>query len=264
MLWFRSGSCVIFPKKPVTAFLLVTDLDNTLVGDDPALATLNQQLDWHRQTFGTKIVYSTGRSPALYKELSSEKVLLSPDLLILSVGTEIYLPDQDIPLPQWTATLAQHWHRDRVVAIAAQFADLVPQPATEQRPFKVSYFLPQPAATEVIPRLETQLTAAGLDMQLVYSGGIDLDILPRQANKGQAMSFVRSYLGMPPDRTVACGDSGNDLSMFCDRAERGIIVGNAMPELRDWHQAHPHPDRYLAKAHCAAGILEGLQHFGFL
>lgn len=248
----------------MVAFLLVTDLDNTLVGDDQALAILNQHLSRHRQEFGTTIAYSTGRSPALYRQLTTEKTLLTPDFLILSVGTEIYLANQDKPDAGWSAALSQNWDRDQVVAIAAHFADLMPQPDTEQRPFKVSYFLTPTAAEAVIPQLEAQLQAQGLDVQLIYSGGIDLDILPRRANKGQAMTFLREYLGIAPEHTIACGDSGNDLSMFCDRPERGIIVGNAMPELLSWHYAHPNPDRYLAKAHCAGGILEGLKYLGFL
>ncbi|MDX2230264.1 MAG: sucrose-phosphate phosphatase [Leptolyngbyaceae cyanobacterium bins.349] len=248
----------------MAAFLFVTDLDNTLVGDDHALADLNHQLARHRQEFGTQVVYSTGRSPALYRQLTTEKNLLPPDFLILSVGTEIYLQNPDTPDPHWAQTLSQNWNRDQVIAIAAHFADLVPQPDTEQRPFKVSYFLTPDAAVEVMPQLETQLQAAGLDTQLIYSGSLDLDILPRRANKGQAMTFLREHLGIAAEHTVACGDSGNDLSMFCDRAERGIIVGNAMPELLTWHQAHPSPHRYLAQAHCAGGILEGLKHFGFL
>lgn len=248
----------------MAAFLLVTDLDNTLVGDDQALATLNHHLHLHRKEFGTQIVYSTGRSRALYHQLTTEKKLLPPDFLILSVGTEIYLSDHDTPDRRWTQALSQNWDRDLVVASAAHFADLTPQPDTEQRPFKASYFLTPEAAVEVIPQLDALLKARGLDIQLIYSGDIDLDILPRQANKGQAMTFLREELGIDPRQTVACGDSGNDLSMFSDRPERGIIVGNAMLELLNWHYANPNPDRYLAKAHCAAGILEGLQHFGLL
>lgn len=248
----------------MTAFLLVTDLDNTLVGDDQALITLNQHLHLHRKEFGTQIVYSTGRSRALYHQLTTEKTLLPPDFLILSVGTEIYLANHDTPDPRWSQALSQNWDRELVVASAAHFADLTPQPDTEQRPFKVSYFLTPEAAVEVIPQLDALLKARGLDIQLIYSGDIDLDILPRRANKGQAMTFLREELGIDPRQTVACGDSGNDLSMFSDRPERGIIVGNAMPELLNWHYANPNADRYLAKAHCAGGILEGLQYFGFL
>lgn len=247
----------------MTAFLFVTDLDHTLVGDDPAMAELNRALSNHRQQHGTTIVYSTGRSLTSYRQLKAEKSMLDPDVLIVSVGTEIYLVGSDVPDSNWSKVLSDNWDRDQVVAIADQFK-LTSQPTSEQRPFKVSYFLAEAIAVEILPQLQALLDAQGVDAQLVYSGSKDLDILPRRANKGKAMTFLREQLDISPDRTVACGDSGNDLSMFCDRTERGIIVGNAMPELLTWHHNNPAPNRYLAKKNCAGGILEGLHHFGFL
>ncbi|MFO5493117.1 MAG: HAD family hydrolase, partial [Cuspidothrix sp.] len=65
----------------MTRFLFVTDLDHTFVGDDQALLQLSDRLQSHRQQYGTKIVYSTGRSPILYRELQQEKNLFSPDAL---------------------------------------------------------------------------------------------------------------------------------------------------------------------------------------
>ena len=245
-------------------FLFVTDLDHTLVGDDRAMHDLNQHLEQHRQQYGTKIVYSTGRSPTSYRQLIAEKPLLPPDILICAVGTEIYHQGSENPDSIWVQKLAVGWQRELVAASAARFVDLIPQPDSEQRPFKVSYFLSEQAAVEVIPDLEALLEEQGLDTQVIFSGGKDLDILPRQADKGMAMTFVRQFLEFEPVYTVACGDSGNDVALFRDRAERGIIVGNARPELLQWHKANPNPNRYFALAECAGGILEGLQHFGFL
>ena len=50
----------------MAAFLFVTDLDHTLVGDDHAMAELNYALGAHRHQHGTTIVYSTGRSLTSY------------------------------------------------------------------------------------------------------------------------------------------------------------------------------------------------------
>ena len=109
----------------VTAFLFVTDLDNTLVGNDNALKDLNQQLSRHRQEHGTKIVYATGRSRQIYHDLKQKKQLLDPDALIASVGTEIYDDDgQDTPDPGWSEKLSQGWDRELAVATAAHYADL--------------------------------------------------------------------------------------------------------------------------------------------
>ena len=249
----------------VTAFLFVTDLDHTLVGDDDALKELNQKLAQHRQEYGTKIVYATGRSRSIYHELKAEKQLLDPDALIASVGTEIYEDDRnDAPDPAWSEKLSEGWDRERVVATTAHYSDLVPQEDSEQRPFKVSYFLTEEAALEVLPRLDSQLSERGLDVKLIYSGSKDLDILPRHADKGLAVQFLQQKWGIDSTRTVVCGDSGNDIALFSVGSLRGIIVGNARPELRQWYDNNPADYRYLAQAQCAGGILEGLHHFGFL
>lgn len=246
-------------------FLFVTDLDNTLVGDDNALKELNANLREHRREYESKIVYITGRSLTLYRKLAAEKHLLKPDALVTAVGTEIYFnPDEDVPATAWSEKLSEGWDRSLIVATAAHFADLVAQPETEQRPFKVSYFLTEEAAVEVLPRLEKLLQERGLNVKLVYSSGKDLDILPKRGNKGLAMQFLRQKWEIDPAQTVVCGDSGNDIDLFSIDKERGIIVGNAQPELLLWYNINPAEHRYLANAHYAAGILEGLKYFGFL
>lgn len=228
------------------------------------MAQLNRQLSQHRDRYGTKIVYSTGRSLTSYRQLCTEKPLLPPDAVVTGVGTAIYFDPDAAPEAAWANFLNTDWERDQVVAIAAAFESLVPQPDAEQGPFKVSYFLPEAVASEVLPTLHDQLQAAGLQVNVIYSGGKDLDILPRRANKGLAMDFLRDQWAFEPDVTVACGDSGNDRALFDNRDERGIIVGNAMRELLEWHHTNPVPHRYLARAHCAGGILEGLAYFNFL
>jgi sucrose-6-phosphatase len=252
-------------------FLLVTDLDHTLVGDDGAMQSLYR----HIARVGATLVYSTGRSLSSYQTLEQSRQLQPPQVLITSVGTEIYWrpeelasTDQAIADPAWSQQLSPSWHRGHIEAIAAQFPELRPQPDPEQRPFKISYFLAPEAATTVLPQLERRLQGLGdpeqPPIQCVYSSDRDLDILPGRANKGSAMGFVRDRLGFTPERTLACGDSGNDLALFRDRPERGVIVGNAQTELLQWHQRAGQSHHYLAQAHYAAGIIEGLQQLGWI
>ena len=247
----------------MTRFLFVTDLDHTFVGDDQALLQLSDRLQSHRQQYGTKIVYSTGRSPILYRELQQEKNLFSPDALVLSVGTEIYLDGSNHPDPEWSNILSQGWDREKILAITEQFPELVLQPHTEQRPFKVSFFL-KAELSGVLPQLEAELQKTQLNIKLIYSSEIDLDILPHTSDKGQAMQFLRQKWKFAAKQTVVCGDSGNDIALFAVGKERGVIVGNARPELLQWYNQNLADHRYLAQNHYAAGILEGLQYFGFL
>ena len=245
-------------------FLFVTDLDHTFVGNDEALTELQQTLSAHRQKYGTKIVYATGRSQSLYRELQIEKNLIEPDALVVSVGTEIYLDGSDKPDSTWSERLSEGWNRDLVVAETAKYPELVPQPDSEQRPFTVRVFLKEESPAKILPQLDTNLLKCGLNIKLIYSSGVDLDIVPRHSDKGQAMQFLRQKWGFVAEETVVCGDSGNDIALFAVGNERGILVGNARPELLQWHNEHPADYRYLAQNFCAGGILEGLKHFGFI
>ncbi len=246
-------------------FLLATDLDDTLVGDDQALEELNRYLVQHQKAHGTLIAYITGRSLEDYKaELKAKRPLLEPDVLVPSVGTEIYYKGSEIPDPVWVEQLSKNWDHDLIVSLFEDIEELTPQPESDQRTFKISYYLKAQLAPQVLPRLEALLKQEGLAAKVVYSSGINLDILPANGDKGHAMYFLRQKFGFEHTKTVVCGDSGNDCALFAHGQEKGILVGNAKTELLEWHRRNPSDTHYLAKAHFAGGILEGLKHFGFL
>jgi sucrose-6F-phosphate phosphohydrolase len=249
----------------VAKFFFVTDLDRTLVGDDLALEKLNQWLSEQRRNYGTVIAYTTGRSLPLYQELISQKELLEPDILMLAVGTEIYYPGSNNPDSEWTGKISPGWNREIVVEVAKEFPSLVPQPPLEQTSFKVSYYMNPDDLYTVLPQLKAILQNQGLAVQMIDCfGSAFLDILPEPANKASAAIFAQQRLDFTDEQTVICGDSSNDLSMFENMLSPAIIVGNAQPELIQWHENAPPGKRYLAKSHFAAGILEGLEYFGFL
>lgn len=45
-------------------------------------------------------------------------------------------------------------------------------------------------AKAVISRLQQALSDAGVSAKLIYSGGVDLDILPQGASKGKGLEFL--------------------------------------------------------------------------
>ena len=245
-------------------FLFVTDLDNTLVGDDLRLRKLNQWLSEHRRLYGTVICYTTGRSLPLYQQLIAEKELLEPDILILSVGTEIYYSGSNIPDSEWTAKMSVCWDREQVLEIARRFPCLVPQSPLEQTAYKLSYYTCLDGLSATIPQLQAILHNQGLAVQMIDNfGGAFLDILPESANKASAAIFVQQRLGFTDNQTVVCGDSSNDLSMFENMFCPAIIVANAQPEILAWHKKSSLKNKYIAQKKFAGGILEGLDYFGF-
>jgi hydroxymethylpyrimidine pyrophosphatase-like HAD family hydrolase len=57
-----------------------------------------------------------------------------------------------------------------------------------------------------------------------------LEMMPLNANKGSALSFAATRLRTSPTRTIAIGDSFNDIPMI-QWAGLGLAVANAKPEL---------------------------------
>lgn len=248
--------------------MIVSDLDNTMVDHkDKHFTSLLRfgalwQADYNHDSL---LVYSTGRSPALYAELRSEVPLLTPGITIMSVGTEIRYGDTMAPDHGWEEELDQGWNRDAVVEEGNKL-NLKFQVDSEQRPHKVSFYVNKSEADEVIKTLTERFKERQLNAKLIYSGGVDLDVLPTGAGKGQALAYLMKKLkseGRSPGRTLVCGDSGNDAELFIVPDVYGVIVGNAMEELLKWHSEHTGDKShiYLAKERCAAGILEAMQHF---
>jgi len=238
-------------------FLLVTDLDNTLVGDDEATQVLNQRLQSKRSQIC--LVYATGRSHASTCELIAQKQLLAPDYLIAGVGSEIY---QDGALDlDWAEHLSQDWDKMAIASLAQQFSQLKPQSLQEQNPWKISYCL-EPAAenSSTLQALQHKLTASGLAAQIIFSSNRDVDILPQTSNKGNALTYLQKRLQIQSEATLVCGDSGNDINMF-EQDVRGVIVANALSELLEWHRECGTKNHYLAGSACAWGIMEGMAYF---
>ena len=114
-----------------------------------------------------------------------------------------------------------------------------------------------------IDKLTNSLQQMKLNAQVVFSSNVDVDILPMNANKGNAIKYVQTELGIANHKTLVCGDSGNDISMF-QQQTFGVIVNNAQSELIEWYKVNADERHYFANSSYANGILEALQEFDFL
>lgn len=95
-----------------------------------------------------------------------------------------------------------------------------------------------------------------------------VDVVSRRAGKLESLEYVRTAFGIDTARTVACGDSGNDIAML-GGANKAIVVGNAQPALARWAANaaanETDPNRlFLAEEKEALGVLEGLRAFGLM
>eukprot|EP00897_Mesotaenium_endlicherianum_P008188 jgi/Mesen1/7398/ME000388S06616 len=263
---FADTEAVVLGKAPPT-LLLVSDLDNTMVDhtDKAHDSLLRFNALWETGYANDSIlVFSTGRSPTLYNELRAEVPLLSPDITIMSVGTEIVYGTSLTPDKEWEELLSQGWDRSIVVEEAEKL-NMKLQVESEQRPHKVSFTVDKGEAKGIMEKLSAALKDRGLKAKVIYSGGADMDILPEGAGKGQALAYLlRKFREKKcePLFTLACGDSGNDIELFTIDGAHGVIVGNAMEELVEWYEAQSAPPHiFRASERCASGIIEAMHTF---
>ncbi|HAV62692.1 MAG TPA: hypothetical protein DCY13_10035 [Verrucomicrobiales bacterium] len=238
--------------------LLSSDVDGTLAGFQPATDRFRECWLELQQESRPLLCFNTGRPVDDAREFTRSIDLPAPDFVIGGVGTEIFDCARGSLIPEYHDSFGGHWDLRKVEEIVGAFPGVIRQPPENLHPYKSSWYLSD-AAKEHIEELEEQLTKAGLNVCVIYSSNIDLDVLPADANKGNALRWLANRLGIPLAGCVVAGDSGNDSSMFFVPEVKGILVGNARPELLEAVAGLGH---FHARREMADGVIEGLRHHG--
>jgi sucrose-phosphate synthase len=238
--------------------LLVSDIDNTLIGDDAAMNELFDLLAANREHIGFGI--ATGRTIDSAMAILAERGCRLPDFFITSVGAEVYYMYDGTPYLStgWEAHIDYLWNRKKIVDLLAGFPFLRYQEEATQRPFKVSYYVEGSEAE--IAAVRQALVRAKVRCSLIYSHDRFLDLLPLRASKGMAVRYLAYRWNIGPDHVVTAGDSGNDEDMLTGDM-LGIVVGNHSPEMERFRGKRR---VYFADAGYAAGIIEGIRHYKFI
>jgi sucrose-phosphate synthase len=140
----------------------------------------------------------------------------------------------------------------------AEFPGLDLQPPEGQGPFKVSYDS-DPEAMPSIEEIQRKLRKSRIQVNLVFSHQAYLDVLPIRASKGMALRYFATKWGIPLERCLVAGDSGNDEEMLTGNT-LGVVVGNHDPELE---KLRGDPWIYFAEGHYAQAIIEAIEHYDF-
>ncbi|MCP4591248.1 MAG: HAD-IIB family hydrolase [bacterium] len=236
--------------------ILVTDIDNTLTGDPESLRELLRRI----REAGEKVAFgiATGRSIDLTLEVLKKWKIPTPQLLITSVGSKIHYGPHLVLDEGWQRDIDYRWRPDLLKKAMGEIPGLKPQGPEGQADYKISFDV-DPRKIPDIREIVRFLRRSRLQANVVYSHQAYLDLLPIRASKGSALRYFATKWGIPVERCMVAGDSGNDEGMLTGNT-LAVVVGNYDTELE---KLRGEPHIYFADGHHAQGIIEGLEHYDF-
>ena len=240
--------------------LVASDIDDAILGDTKAAEEFRATWESLDSACRPLLVYNSGRSVADVQWLVVERRIPSPELIIGGIGTEVHDPLDARIAEDFRASLTPGWNAEIVKRIAGENAAARLQPAEFLNPHKLSWHWHRATAAELF-RLEYRLRDAGLEVIIEYGNNVFLDVIPRRAGKGNALTWLCQRVGVSLENVIVAGAGPNNRSMFALPGVRGIIPSNASRELFIKTTAFR---PLITRSAAAAGVLEGLRHFGVL
>lgn len=226
---------------------------------DAATKSFKRYWDDTASLAGSVLVYSTGRSIGQVMSLFKEKggALAVPDAIVTAVGTKIFFRESGAEGEwcwredeAWKAQLDKGW--DLVPVKAACQAVIQAHDGRVQwldqgteHPHRVAVSCAVEAVEAVQARLAALFASADVEVKIIVSGEGAwryVDCVAFRGGKQESLEYLRKHYGMPLERTVAAGDSGNDVLMLGGK-HQALIVGNCQPDLLKWHLLQPQTGR---------------------
>jgi sucrose-phosphate synthase len=243
-------------RLPMVDRLIISDIDHTLIGDAEGLKKFLNVLKKSHANVGFGI--ATGRRLESAVQIIKKSKVPMPDIFITSVGSEINYGKGLVEDRTWRHHLKYFWEPDKIRKVLSDIKGLKLQEESEQRQFKISYYLDTKRAPSH-PKIVRYLRNHNLRVKVIYSHKQFLDILPIRASKGLAVRYLAIKWGLSPERILVAGDSGNDEEMLSGDV-LGVVVGNYSSELE---RLRDKPRIYFAENSYANGIIEGIEHYQF-
>lgn len=249
--------------RPVKALpnikrLIITDIDNTLTGDEEALGRFVHLVKNIPDHIGFGV--ATGRRKEAALQFLKDLGVPRPLLLISSVGTEIYYGEELVEDSSWRQQINdKSWKPGEIRSTLKGVEGLWLQEPEFQSDFKISYKL-DPSKGLTAPKIRSLLRHNKLKAKVILSMSIFLDIIPIRAGDGMAVRQLSFRWGIPWENILIVGDCGNDEEMLKGET-LGVVVSNYSPELA---RIQNYPRVYFSEKSYADGIIDGIEYYNFL
>ncbi|RMF68972.1 MAG: HAD-IIB family hydrolase [Cyanobacteria bacterium J069] len=236
---------------------IFTSLDQNLLGNPGYLPQFIEVLRENRKS--TAFAVATGRTLEAALKVMRQYSIPEPDVLITSGGTVIYYRPDFTEDTWWRRHIDHRWTPQEVRQVLADLPGLELQPKMQQGQFKISYFYHADVAPSV-QEIKSLLYHEDLAVNVIFSFGQYLDILPIRASKGQALRYVADRWNIPLEHILVAGGSGADEDMMRGNTLAAVVANRHHEELS--HLMDTERIYYAKQAH-ALGILEAIEHFDF-
>ena len=236
---------------------IFSDLDQNLLGSAEKLRPFVQLLHDNRKCSAFGI--ATGRRLDSVLKKLKQFGIPTPDILITSLGTEIYYAPNLTRDTAWTDHIDYLWKPRTVRRLLSELPGLKLQGKTEQSPFKISYYI-DPSQAPSVDEITRLLHQHDQIVNVFMSFGQFLDIVPVRASKGYALRWYADQYGISLENILTAGGSGADEDMMRGNTLSVVVANRHEEELSELTDL----DRvYFAQQPYAAGIIEAIDHYDF-
>ncbi|WP_130536524.1 HAD-IIB family hydrolase [Thiomicrorhabdus indica] len=235
---------------------LVTCLDQNLMGKPDSLKSLLSLLKQNRKS--TLFIVATGRRLDSALRLLKQYRISEPDILITSGGTEINYAPKLTTDKAWMNHIDYHWPRHKIKSLLDTHPGLTCQPKSEQTPFKISYYMNNEVTD--VEHIKGLLHQEDYSVNVQFSFGKYLDVLPMRASKGMALRYVADRWQIPLNRILVAGGSGADEDMMRGNTLAAVVANRHDEELSQLHEIER---IYYARNSYEEGIIEAIEHYDF-
>jgi sucrose-phosphate synthase len=236
---------------------IVTSIDQNLLGDQESLKELMNIINEKRKNISFCI--ATGRRLDSALKILRKHNIPQPDVLITSMGTEIYYAPELTRDDAWTNHINYLWNPRKLASLLTELPGITLQPKTEQSIYKISYFY-DPNVAPTVEEIKRILYQNEHTVNVIFSFGQFLDIVPVRASKGYALRWFAQQWDIPLNRILTAGGSGGDEDMMLGNTLSVVVANRHQEELSKMAEIEP---IYFSEKQFAEGILDGLNHYNF-